>query len=360
MMRKGLPTTTRWSKTTRAVAMALLAGVVVGIASMSVGCTSTSDRTAPSNAPKLTQAERIQGQRAAARERARARVAARRARLRAALARQAAAERAQVPATTTSFVGAYFGIDYPDDWVVVSREESRGGYLDTTIRSALDPNKMLRVDVQPDASSVDLEGRAQHLVSNLASQPGYRQLSFSSSPFQGYDAFRWEFLVTEHGVLLHKVDWLFNDDLGDSFAVLTQAPARSYRYWTDLFRNLGQSFVTADAVPPGAATSSGTDFCSTYACIDNFDSGIGYIVQCADGMWSHSGGRPGACSYHGGETNNTYSGASSPSNEPNYGTPSGGADLGPGNGSTVVCADGSISHSGGIQGACSHHGGVGP
>jgi hypothetical protein len=34
-------------------------------------------------------------------------------------------------------------------------------------------------------------------------------------------------------------------------------------------------------------------------------------------------------------------------------------DLGPGDGYTVPCADGSISHSGGIQGACSHHGGVG-
>jgi hypothetical protein len=29
-------------------------------------------------------------------------------------------------------------------------------------------------------------------------------------------------------------------------------------------------------------------------------------VQCADGEWSHPGGRPGACSYHGGETNVTY------------------------------------------------------
>jgi hypothetical protein len=31
----------------------------------------------------------------------------------------------------------------------------------------------------------------------------------------------------------------------------------------------------------------------------------------------------------------------------------------PGRGSTVVCADGTISHSGGIQGACSWHGGIG-
>jgi hypothetical protein len=48
--------------------------------------------------------------------------------------------------------------------------------------------------------------------------------------------------------------------------------------------------------------SCGTSgFCATHHCIPNFDNGTGSIVQCADGMWSHSGGRPGACSGHGGE-----------------------------------------------------------
>ena len=32
-----------------------------------------------------------------------------------------------------------------------------------------------------------------------------------------------------------------------------------------------------------------------------FAEGNGTIVQCRDGMWSHSGGRPGSCSQHGGE-----------------------------------------------------------
>lgn len=41
-------------------------------------------------------------------------------------------------------------------------------------------------------------------------------------------------------------------------------------------------------------------FCDTHACIPSFYDGNGYVVQCADGMWSHSGGEPGACSYHGG------------------------------------------------------------
>jgi hypothetical protein len=39
-------------------------------------------------------------------------------------------------------------------------------------------------------------------------------------------------------------------------------------------------------------------------------------------------------------------------------TPTGPTVLPPGNGYPVVCNDGSISTSGGIQGACSHHGGV--
>jgi hypothetical protein len=60
----------------------------------------------------------------------------------------------------------------------------------------------------------------------------------------------------------------------------------------------------ADTVAP--ATADTGSFCSTHTCIDNFDNGTGYIVQCADGEWSQSGGRPGACSYHGGETGVTY------------------------------------------------------
>ena len=41
-------------------------------------------------------------------------------------------------------------------------------------------------------------------------------------------------------------------------------------------------------------------FCTTHQCISSFDRGTGTIVQCADGEWSHSGGRPGVCSRHGG------------------------------------------------------------
>src|SRR4051794_29487244 len=51
----------------------------------------------------------------------------------------------------------------------------------------------------------------------------------------------------------------------------------------------------------GSRSGGGGGFCASHECISSFDSGRGSIVQCMDGMWSHSGGLPGACSYHGGE-----------------------------------------------------------
>lgn len=44
--------------------------------------------------------------------------------------------------------------------------------------------------------------------------------------------------------------------------------------------------------------STPPDFCSYFTCIDTFEDGRGYVVQCADGDFSKSGGRPGACSSH--------------------------------------------------------------
>ena len=58
------------------------------------------------------------------------------------------------------------------------------------------------------------------------------------------------------------------------------------------------NFSSAPTQAPSAPTS--TDFCSTHVCIPNYPYGTGTTVQCADGTYSHSGGKQGACSYHGG------------------------------------------------------------
>jgi hypothetical protein len=50
------------------------------------------------------------------------------------------------------------------------------------------------------------------------------------------------------------------------------------------------------------------DTCSYFNCIGNFANGRGYMVECVDQTYSMSGGRSGACSYHGGELRPVYSG----------------------------------------------------
>jgi hypothetical protein len=58
---------------------------------------------------------------------------------------------------------------------------------------------------------------------------------------------------------------------------------------------------TTDTTPTATTSSNG---CPFTRCVGDWDTHQnGYIVQCRDGVWSHSGGVSGACSYHGGETN---------------------------------------------------------
>jgi hypothetical protein len=125
-------------------------------------------------------------------------------------------------------------------------------------------------------------------------------------------------------------------------------------------RNLNDCPASGPSTPPATTPRS---FCATHACIPNFGNGTGYIVQCNDGTWSHSGGRPGACSDHGGESSGT-----SPSAPP--APPSDNMPPSAGNGYTIPdsspgsppsygqCADGSTTQNAGHPGACSHHGGL--
>lgn len=66
----------------------------------------------------------------------------------------------------------------------------------------------------------------------------------------------------------------------------------------------GGGAPSSPVVETAGSLSHATDaqFCSTHSCIENFPNGNGSIVQCVDGQWSHSGGLSGACSDHGGES----------------------------------------------------------
>lgn len=84
----------------------------------------------------------------------------------------------------------------------------------------------------------------------------------------------------------------------NSVAAYSQTQGDQYAATHDV--GPGSPPPTGSGGSPSSPTSS-TGFCSTHQCIPNFPNGTGSIVQCADGEYSHSGGRPGACSQHGGE-----------------------------------------------------------
>jgi hypothetical protein len=145
--------------------------------------------------------------------------------------------------------------------------------------------------------------------------------------------------------------------------------------------------------PGSLSHAEDAQFCETHHCIANFDNGHGEVVECSDGEWSHSGGISGACSDHGGVASGSSqgggsggssqgggSGESHSESTPKEESGSAGEKEGPGstshaedaqfcsthtcianfpngNGAVVECNDGEWSHSGGLSGACSDHGG---
>jgi hypothetical protein len=83
--------------------------------------------------------------------------------------------------------------------------------------------------------------------------------------------------------------WLYRHRVYDRTIVITEEETR-YTFAKDF-----------SSAPPTSVDPTGSgDFCATHDCIPNFPNGTGSIVQCADGTYSQSGGKPGACSHHGG------------------------------------------------------------
>jgi hypothetical protein len=90
-------------------------------------------------------------------------------------------------------------------------------------------------------------------------------------------------------------------DVGDS-ARTPSAPSTSVADGPDYGSADDDSDSVADSPDYGSADddSDSSSFCDTHDCIPNYPNGNGSTVQCADGSYSHSGGIQGACSHHGG------------------------------------------------------------
>lgn len=94
----------------------------------------------------------------------------------------------------------------------------------------------------------------------------------------------------------------YTDDQAEAYASRTDlGPESSYvapDEETDDAPSYDDPYEDPDHAPP--LDDSSDDFCDTHDCIPNYDDGNGYTVQCADGSYSQSGGIQGACSGHGG------------------------------------------------------------
>ena len=88
--------------------------------------------------------------------------------------------------------------------------------------------------------------------------------------------------------------WVYGRHALSRIAVITETED-SYIFSKDFL-----SAPSQDGAPGSTSDAAGDDFCATHVCIPNYGNGTGSTVQCSDGTYSHSGGKQGACSHHGG------------------------------------------------------------
>jgi hypothetical protein len=94
---------------------------------------------------------------------------------------------------------------------------------------------------------------------------------------------------------------LYDDEQAAAFAAAHDLGPRSERAPDDRGSGTSGGSDYGDDYGDDYGSDYGDDYGSDYGDeIPNYDEGNGYRVQCADGMYSKSGGIQGACSGHGG------------------------------------------------------------
>ena len=204
----------------------------------------------------------------------------------------------------TTYQGPGYTAQIPVGWTTESDQADKGSYVESVFRDPANPNTSITIDITAGVSDTPVAS-ASTVRADTSRTPGYQEIDFSPSTVAGSDAVKWVFDVSGD----QRVDYFFNECAG-GLAVLGSTSPNDFQGEEPVFDSVVQS-VTGDCASSTSTTSvppvstqpppvSGTSFCDTRSCIDNFYNGDGYIVQCNDGMWSHSGGIQGACSYHGG------------------------------------------------------------
>jgi hypothetical protein len=133
----------------------------------------------------------------------------------------------------------------------VSHLPEPGGNVDTTFTPDGIDNVLLRVDENSSARWLTPRQAAAPVLAELARDPSYVNLGTTPETFAGFPALRIEFLLTQSGVPVHKIDEFFTDGSGHSWAVLVEAPASTWAQYGTPLKALRQTFQATGAQPSG-------------------------------------------------------------------------------------------------------------
>jgi hypothetical protein len=155
------------------------------------------------------------------------------------------------PATETApvldrYEAPQFSLRYPRGWRISSHDTGAAGSSETTIASRGAPGVLVRVDVSRGTADAQATVAARALTA-AALNPGYRKLALGVTSIAGFDGARWDYLVREHGVELHRTEVVFTDSRGNGYALVEQAPSAVFAHWQRTFDDVRESLL------PGAA-----------------------------------------------------------------------------------------------------------
>jgi len=148
-----------------------------------------------------------------------------------------------------SVSGIGFALTLPTGWQLDPVNKPRGvlsqdGFLDTTALSLDDPDALVRIDVFPSRANTAPSVVAVGVEGDFKNLPGYRRLRLTR--LDGLPAVGWNFMTLEHGVRMEKTEYLLQDRTRAraGFALLVQAPARTFTRYIPIFDAIVASFVT--------------------------------------------------------------------------------------------------------------------
>ena len=220
------------------------------------------------------------------------------------------------PPALHAYQGSLYTARVPKAWAQEAADEPHMGYVESKWRDPTDPKTSITIDASAGESTAPAS-KADEVRAAVSHEASYDEIAMQAATIAGNEGYVWTFKLSGS----KRVDY-FSNTCNTGIAVLGSTSPGRFHELSATFKHVADS-VSVDCTanptaggtstdnssppaPPSNTSTEPADFCSTHDCIPNFDNGTGYIVQCNDGMWSHSGGRPGACSYHGGESSTTY------------------------------------------------------